>query len=373
MYSYTGTAYIQGFEYIISKTKTQGYGGVWIYSDVFNPNKIYTPEGYIDNLSTSGTSIVSNGVRYNYYRKDHLGNIREVWNGVRKNYSNQVKELASTRQRTQYYPSGLPWAESFGAAVQKHKYNDKEFVEMHGYDTYDIVWRQYYPAIGRFQTPDPEIEQAYNESPYAMCDNNMVNRTDPDGRFWTNVVGAVVSAGIDYAGQVAGNLATGASIGSALTQNISTGSIIVSAVQGAVNPIGGISKAATKAVAQSAVKTVIKTTLKEAAVSATGQVIDNVIKGKDLSNNVVTEAVTGGILGNIKTNHNNAKANQTIKELNTKLDKGKNLTKRQTERMVDAKATKVSNDVLNSLNNFSSTTGQKATTNIIQRKDEKKN
>jgi hypothetical protein len=25
---------------------------------------------------------------------------------------------------------------------------------MHGYDTYDIEWRQYYPAIMRFQTPD---------------------------------------------------------------------------------------------------------------------------------------------------------------------------------------------------------------------------
>ena len=53
---------------------------------------------------------------------------------------------------------------------------------MHGYDTYDIVWRQYYPAIGRFQTPDPEIENDYDLSPYSMCDNNMVHKTDPDGR-----------------------------------------------------------------------------------------------------------------------------------------------------------------------------------------------
>lgn len=134
-----------------------------------------------------------------YYRKDHLGNIREVWNGVRKNYSNQVKELASTRQRTQYYPSGLPWAESFGAAVQKHKYNGKEFIEMHGYDTYDIVWRQYYPAIARFQTPDPEAEKFYYLSSYTMCNNNMVLNTDPDGRIFEtlwdvyNVATGVVS------------------------------------------------------------------------------------------------------------------------------------------------------------------------------------
>ncbi len=59
---------------------------------------------------------------------------------------------------------------------------------MHGYDTYDIVWRQYYPAIMRFQTPDPEVENDYDLSPYTMCDNNMKNRTDPDGRFWDTVL-----------------------------------------------------------------------------------------------------------------------------------------------------------------------------------------
>jgi len=53
---------------------------------------------------------------------------------------------------------------------------------MHGYDTYDIVWRQYYPAIERFQTVDPYAEKYYSISPYAMCGDNMVNRIDPDGR-----------------------------------------------------------------------------------------------------------------------------------------------------------------------------------------------
>ena len=88
-------------------------------------------------------------------------------------------------QRTQYYPSGLPWAYDRTLDhpdLQHRKYNGKEFVEMHGYDTNDIVWRQYYPAIGRFQTPDPEVENDYDLSPYTMCDNNMVLKTDPDGR-----------------------------------------------------------------------------------------------------------------------------------------------------------------------------------------------
>ncbi len=113
-----------------------------------------------------------------------MGNIREVWNGVRKNYSNQVKELASTRQRTQYYPSGLPWAESFGAAVQKHKYNDKEFIEMHGLDEYDSEARWYIPSSVRTPTIDPHCESYYDTSPYAWCGNNFVNAIDPDGRDW---------------------------------------------------------------------------------------------------------------------------------------------------------------------------------------------
>ncbi len=114
-------------------------------SGVYTINQIYNPEGYV---------YFEGNPMYNYFRRDHLGNIREVWQANRN----------LTVQRINYYPSGLPWnsATGTGAGVQNKKYNGKEFVEMHGYDTYDIVWRQYYPAIGRFQTPDPEIEDAYN-------------------------------------------------------------------------------------------------------------------------------------------------------------------------------------------------------------------
>jgi RHS repeat-associated protein len=178
IYSYTGTAYIGSFEYNIYKTKYQGYGGVWYYSDVFNPGKIYTPEGYIDYLSSS---IVSTGVRYNYYRKDHLGNIREVWNGIRKNYLGQVKELASTRQRTQYYPSGLPWAESFGAAVQKNKFNGCEFIEMHGLDVTDLGNRGVHNATNRFTSIDRFAEKFPCQSPYVHAGNNPVNYVDVNG------------------------------------------------------------------------------------------------------------------------------------------------------------------------------------------------
>jgi RHS repeat-associated protein len=118
-------------------------------------------------------TIIAAIPNYKYYRRDHLGNNREVW----------VANTKKTIQRTQYYPSGLPWATNPGdsAGLQQRKYNGKEFVEMHGYDTYDIVWRQYYPAIMRFQTVDPLAENDPSVSPYVYCRDNPINRIDPDG------------------------------------------------------------------------------------------------------------------------------------------------------------------------------------------------
>lgn len=173
-YDYRGTAYAGNVEYAISKTFINQYGGYYI--DKYTLSKVYNTEGYTDGTIIPDETNYRYGIRYNYYRRDHLGNNREVWATEQVNYGGIIP--AFTSQRTQYYPSGLPWAEGEGASVQNKKYNGKEFIEMHGYDTYDIVWRQYYPAIMRFQTPDPEAEEDYDISPYAMCGNNMVINTD---------------------------------------------------------------------------------------------------------------------------------------------------------------------------------------------------
>jgi len=86
-----------------------------------------------------------------------------------------------TVQRTQYYPSGLPWAEGEGQEVQNKKYNEKEFIEAHGLDEYYSQARMYYPAIMRTTTLDPLAEKYYSISPYAWCGNNPVRMVDPDG------------------------------------------------------------------------------------------------------------------------------------------------------------------------------------------------
>ena len=134
----------------------------------FQSNKLYNSEGYARDIFSSVTNP-----DYYYFCRDHLGNIREVWQGYRR----------TVVQRTQYYPSGLPWASnsSDNPSLQSRKYNGKEFVEMHGLDEYDSEARWYYPAIMRTTTIDPLAEKYYSISPYAWCGNNPVRMVDLDG------------------------------------------------------------------------------------------------------------------------------------------------------------------------------------------------
>ncbi len=139
-------------------------------------SKLYNSEGYVAESSNSTSSQLTNP-EYYYFCRDHLGNIREVWQGNRR----------TVVQRKQYYPSGLPWAKNSGddtelpANANNRKYNGKEWVEMHGLDEYDSEARWYYPAIMRTTTIDPLAEMYYSISPYAWCGNNPVNAIDPDG------------------------------------------------------------------------------------------------------------------------------------------------------------------------------------------------
>ena len=109
-----------------------------------------------------------------YYNKDHLGNIREV-----------VNASGNVQQLTNYYPFGAPYTDPkavVNASLQPYKYNGKELDLMHGLNTYDYGARQYYPILCRWDRVDPLCEKYYSVSPYAYCNNNPVNRVDPDGK-----------------------------------------------------------------------------------------------------------------------------------------------------------------------------------------------
>ena len=186
----TGTFYVDNIEYDFNGCDP----GVYMLGKVFNP------EGYATRINS--TSLLPD---YHYYRKDHLGNNREVWRAAYKDYRGTIVP-ATTVQRIQYYPSGLPWTEGTGRDVQNRKYNGKEFIEMHGYDTYDYVARGMYPAIMSFTSVDPHAENYYNLSPYVYCGGNPISRIDPYGmdywstsdpveieRFWNSLFSPLVN------------------------------------------------------------------------------------------------------------------------------------------------------------------------------------
>ena len=149
--------------------------------------RLHNSEGYID--FEVGDNSFYFDPRYNYYRRDHLGNTREVWQApylvhyrMTATMWGQEEIPQSTVQRTQYYPSGLPWEEGLGQNQQPYKFGGKEFIEMHGLDEYDFHARGYYPAIMRFNTMDPLAEKYYSISPYAYVMNNPIRYIDPDGK-----------------------------------------------------------------------------------------------------------------------------------------------------------------------------------------------
>ena len=158
--------------------------------------RIHNGDGYLDCSEQD----------FRYFVRDYQGNIRTVYGSavakltpVEPPFSLTIRgaiggdrppirpkpiEHTVTYQRMQYYPFGLPYEAHYQPEEQPYKYGGKEFIELHGYDSYDFDSRMYYPALCRFMTMDPLCEKYYSISPYAYCNNNPVKYVDPDGRDW---------------------------------------------------------------------------------------------------------------------------------------------------------------------------------------------
>ncbi|WP_026977134.1 RHS repeat-associated core domain-containing protein [Flavobacterium tegetincola] len=158
-----------------------------------------TAEGYVS---------VTNGDKFNYVYNytDHLGNLR-------LSYTEENNELKILEQN-HYYPFGLKHsynldtraydtrkdvsADPILIAVDRsnyqYKYNGKEYQDELGLNTYAYGWREYDPAIGRFNRIDRFSEKYLDTSPYHYTKNNPVFYVDvkgdslavfrPNGSFW---------------------------------------------------------------------------------------------------------------------------------------------------------------------------------------------
>ena len=193
--STSGTAAMSS--HVTARRGSLEYAGADFESDTLI--RIHNGDGYLDCSEQD----------FRYFVRDYQGNIRTVYGSALKNLKfieidKPPRHLATvpfdwfdrgdmqyielqktvTYQRMQYYPFGLPYEAHYQPEEQPYKYGGKEFIELHGYDSYDFDSRMYYPALCRFMTMDPLCEKYYSISPYAYCNNNPVKYVDPDGRDW---------------------------------------------------------------------------------------------------------------------------------------------------------------------------------------------
>jgi RHS repeat-associated protein len=136
-------------------------------------------------------SNTSSALVYEYFLKDHLGN-------VRVKYTADANSGTLVQQATDYYPFGLTMTPIVLNNDNKFLYNGKELQENTinnvKLDWYDYGFRMYDPQLGRWHCVDPLAELDFSFSPYNFCLNNPIKLIDPNGlSTHTDSTGAVIA------------------------------------------------------------------------------------------------------------------------------------------------------------------------------------
>ncbi len=152
----------------VTDTLTLKYAGAFEYREVGAVNALYRV-----GLSEGQAVLKAGKLAFEYYLKDHLGNVRVVFNND-----------GETLQRSDYYPFGLsinrdgalPKVQNW---VNRYLYNEKELQVGSGYLDYGA--RMYMPEVGRWGVVDPMTEKNNDQAGYTYAINNPILYTDPFG------------------------------------------------------------------------------------------------------------------------------------------------------------------------------------------------
>ena len=133
------------------------------------PFKILHPEGYL-NLQAGASNQM-----FNYFIKDHLGNVRIVLSETSDNNPDVV-------QASGYYPFGMLFQNEQVQAAQgtdanRYLYNGKEIQKMPG-GWYDYGARFYDGILGRFTGVDPLADTFAFVTPYNYAENSPIANVD---------------------------------------------------------------------------------------------------------------------------------------------------------------------------------------------------
>nr|WP_295930778.1 DUF6443 domain-containing protein [uncultured Dyadobacter sp.] len=164
-YDATGNKHKYAFD-----TLTLKYGGKFEYRQVGNATNLYRMS-----LSEGQAVFRNNNIRFEYYLKDHLGNVRLVFD-----------EKGQTLQRTDYYPFGIDIDRNNSAqqpairnGYNRYLYNEKELQVGIGYLDYGA--RMYMPEVGRMGTVDRFAGKYPDVSTYQFALGNPVINIDVNG------------------------------------------------------------------------------------------------------------------------------------------------------------------------------------------------
>ncbi len=130
--------------------------------------------------------INSSSYKYVFQYKDHLGNVRLSYSDLDLNGA--IDPNSEIIEESNYYPFGLEHkgynmavSPDGNALAQQWKYNGTELSEELGLNVTEMLFRQYDPAIGRFNVIDGLAEAAVEITPYRFALNNPIFFTDPTG------------------------------------------------------------------------------------------------------------------------------------------------------------------------------------------------
>jgi len=149
------------------------------------PFKILHPEGYL-NLQAGASNQM-----FNYFIKDHLGNVRIVLSETSDNNPDVV-------QASGYYPFGMLFQNEQVQAAQgtdanRYLYNGKEIQKMPG-GWYDYGARFYDGILGRFTGVDPLADTFAFVTPYNYAENSPIANVDLWGLQAVNYQAAMAMA-----------------------------------------------------------------------------------------------------------------------------------------------------------------------------------
>ncbi len=167
----------------LSSTQNTYYAGAYIYeqSTGMSPTNlkfISQPEGYIEPDNQGSFDYV-------YQFKDHLGNVRLSYSDLDNNGA--IDPSSEILQERSYYPFGLQhrgYNNTIVGTENNHMtYNGQELNESLGLDIVEMTYRQYDPAIGRFNGMDRFTMLSPDITPYRFAFNNPIYWSDPSGLY----------------------------------------------------------------------------------------------------------------------------------------------------------------------------------------------